>query len=160
MAYTYDDAGNLTQRQHGSLTLQDSYDDLNRLTAQTYNDSTPAVSYAYDAAVAGQMPANCAASDGPVGRLASVGNSVSTSYYFYNKLGFARCYRQSTGGTPYDSRYDTTPQGSWNQVVFPSGRTVNTTFNDRGLPTGVGSYATGATYWPHGGLNQVNLGNS
>jgi RHS repeat-associated protein len=44
-------------------------------------------------------------------------------------------------------------------VVYPSGRSVNMTFNDRGLPTAAGTYATGASYWPHGALKQVNLGN-
>ena len=160
IGYSFDDAGNLIQRQHGSLMVQNGYDDLNRLISQTYNDSTPPVTYTYDTAASAQMPAGCAAFDGATGRLASVGNSVSTSYYFYNKLGLPQCYRQSTANVPYDSWYKTTPQGDWNQVVYPSGRTLNLTFNDRGLPTSVGSYATGATYWPHGGLNQVNLGNT
>lgn len=160
ITYTYDAVGNLIQRQHGSLTVQNTYDDLDRIITQTYSgDSTPAVSYTYDTPVSAQKPNNCAIFDGPIGRLSKVDNTVSTSYYFYNRLGYPQCYRQSTGSTAYDSTYSTTPQGVWNQVVYPSGRTVTTTFNDRGLPTSVGAYATQITYWPHGALNQVVLGN-
>ena len=96
----------------------------------------------------------------PVGRLASVGNSASTSYYFYNKLGYPQCSRQKTSGTPYDFTYNTTPQGEWSQIVYPSKRSVDLTFNDRGMPDSVGNYASSVTYWPHGGLNQITFGNS
>jgi RHS repeat-associated protein len=171
--YTYDVAGNLNRRKQGSAVVcfgtrqaddtcqHDGYDDLNRLLKKTYNDATLEVDYSYDTA-SSQVPAGCTA-DGAIGRLASVGNSISTSYYSYNKLGFTQCNRQLTGTIAYDFQYTTSPQGEWKTIVYPSGRTASISLNDRGLPTAVDSairsYATGVSYWPHGGLRQLVLGN-
>jgi hypothetical protein len=94
------------------------------------------------------------------GRLSSVSNSVSTRYYFYNKLGQTQCSRQSVSGASYDFAYTTTPQGEWRNEVYPSGRAVARLFNARVLPMSVGNYATSIMYWPHGAVNQLTLGNS
>lgn len=170
--YQYDDAGNLLRRQQGSVVIcygtrnadntcaADGYDDLNRLKKKRYSDDTPAVDYAYDTAASGSKPANCTVLDGPIGRLASVGNSVSTNYYFYNKLGYAQCNRQATKEISYDFLYSTTPQGEWGKMTYPSGRTVGATLNDRGLPSALGIYASSVTYWPHGALRQLTLANA
>jgi RHS repeat-associated protein len=169
--YQYDNAGNVTRKQQGAVVTcygtrnadntcqQDGYDDLNRLKKKTYSDATPQVDYAYDAADANNRPADCAAFDGPIGRLASVKNATSINYYFYNKLGYPQCNRQTTSGTPYDLSYTTTPQGEWRQIVYPSKRSVTMNFNDRGMPSSVGNYANSVTYWPHGGLRQLSLVN-
>lgn len=58
-----------------------------------------------------------------------------------------------------DSRYTTTSQGAWSTVVYPSGRSVATTFNARGQAETVGSYVSLASYWPDGSLKQATLGN-
>jgi RHS repeat-associated protein len=170
--YQYDDAGNLKRRKQGSVvtcfgtrnandTCQaDGYDDLNRIQKRTYNDGTPEVDYTYDAAITTAKPTGCAADDGKIGRLASVGNSISTDYYFYNKLGYPQCSRQQTGSAAFDFLYQTTPQGEWTQIKYPSTRTVNVTLNRLGQPSAVGSYASGVTYWAHGGMKSLPLGNT
>jgi hypothetical protein len=81
------------------------------------------------------------------------------AYYFYNKRGQTQCSRQKVGSAGYDFAYTTTPQGDWRNVVYPSGRAVTTQFNGRGLPLSVGNYATSVTYWPHGAVKQLTLGN-
>src|SRR5512143_1870265 len=43
---------------------------------------------------------------------------------------------------------------------YPSGRSVAYTQDDAGRVTAVGSYASGIQYAPHGGLAQLQLGNS
>jgi YD repeat-containing protein len=157
--YTYDANGNLSTRTDARLTATLTYDDLNRPLTRSYSDSTPPVQYVYDQADTAHKPDNCVASDGAVGRLASAGNSVSTNYYYYDKLGHFGCHRQATGTAHYDFHYQVTPQGEFQQIVYPSTRTVNTARNDRGLPVSVGSYATGIVYEAHGGLKQTTLGN-
>lgn len=100
----------------------------------------------------------------PIGQLLKVSNSVSANYNYYNKLGNIACSRQSTASTDFDFKYTPTVHGDWKEIVYPSGRVVNTSFDDAGRALTVSggpsvTYASDLEYAPHGALTQLKLGN-
>ena len=145
------------------------YDSLSRLT-EADNPESGTITYAYDTANSSNRPSNCSGDGGPKGQLASVSNSVTANYYYYNKLGQTVCSRQATASTNFDFKYTATPPGEWAQIVYPSGsagaggKTVNTSFDDAGRPVSVSggasvTYASNLLFAPHGGLTQLKFGN-
>lgn len=143
--YEYDANGNLTKKidprlvpntsTHRSITY--SYDDLGRVTARTYNDGTPNVSYSYDAA-------NVAFSKG---RLTSVSSSVSSySYGEYDPLGRVKTGTQTTDGQAYTMSYSYNRAGALISQTYPSGRIVTMNYDAAGRIAGVKNNATGIYY--------------
>ncbi len=188
--YGYDFTGNLVKRKMGTqlrcagaingtdcdaTAYASGYDDLNRITSQNYSDAnTPTATFTYDTANSANQPGSCAVNggQGPIGRLASVANSRSANYYYYDKLGYIECNRQQTdGNNPFDFTYALTPQGQRKQVVYPTGRTITGTIDNAGRLTALcgaatctSSYYAGdgsnpVTYAAHGAVAQMKLGN-
>ena len=176
IAYTYDNNGNLTERTDArGVEATYSYDALNRLTGRSYSYTgtdtavsleTTQVDYDYD---------NCGAYS--EGRLCSVtakkGTAVvsTTAYANYDALGRVGKSTQTTGNQDYTMRYGYDRAGNLISQTYPSGKVVETAYDEVGRVAGVkrqgGSWyagaAAGATgaigYEPHGGIRQFRLGN-
>ena len=174
-AYTYDNNGNLTERTDArGVEATYSYDALDRLTERSYSytgtDSsvslgTTQVDYDYD---------NCGAYS--EGRLCSVtakkGTAVvsTTAYANYDALGRVGKSTQTMGVTDYEMFYTYDRAGNLTSQTYPSGKVVETVYDEVGRVAGVKRgghwYAgedageTGAIgYEPHGGIRQFRLGN-
>ena len=178
-AYTYDNNGNLTERTDArGIEATYSYDALNRLTGRSYSYTgsdtavslgTTQVDYDYD---------NCGGTPNySEGRLCSVtakkGTAVvsKTAYANYDALGRVGKSTQKTGNQDYTMRYGYDRAGNLISQTYPSGKVVETAYDEVGRVAGVkrhgGSWyagaAAGATgaigYEPHGGIRQFRLGN-
>ena len=165
--YEYDEVGNLRRRVDPRGTQTEYfYDALNRLTSKGYSDPTPDVTYVY-----GDDPAA-----NTKGRLVSVGNGVSTySYGAFDAAGRVTASSQTTGGVTYAMpEYVYDKAGNLVSERFPSGKVVETQFDDAGRAAGVrrqgGSYYAGGDpgeagrpnvirYAAHGGVAALRLGN-
>jgi YD repeat-containing protein len=143
--YEYDASGNLTKKIDSRLipntstrrSITYSYDDLGRVTARTYNDGTPNVSYSYDAA-------NVAFSKG---RLTEVSSSVSAySTGEYDPLGRVKTGTQTTDGQAYTMSYSYNAAGALISQTYPSGRVVTTNYEGAGRIAGVKNNANGIYY--------------
>jgi RHS repeat-associated protein len=157
--YVYDGNGNLTQKVDPRVTVDYTYDDLNRLKTRSYTGvSTPAVTYTYDSPM---VPYSR-------GRLTQVSNSVSTTdYRSYDRLGRIKQSRQTTESTAYDFSYDYDLAGNRTFTTYPSGRTVKTGWDrasrvasvQQMAPVILDPFAWKAQYAPHGAIRQLQLGN-
>ena len=166
ISYSYDNNSNLTSKADArSITTSFVYDSLNRITSRSYSDSTPAVSYTYDAAGVANSK----------GRLTSVSSSVSaTNCTAYDVLGRLIAGNQVTDGQTYSMGYSYNLAGAQTSITYPSGRVVSTEYDPAGRMAGVrdqqsGAYYAGAAgtdstnrikYAAHGGVSTVKLGNN
>lgn len=172
-AYTYDHDGNeKTKTDAGGTTVTFSYDALNRLTGKSYSDSTPAVTYCYDASA--QTGACAGAPSGTGlnlnGRLTLVTSPVSsTAYGQYSSLGDALSTTQTTGGTAYPFAYTYKLASAMTGMTFPSGRKASWASdggNRVNAVTGLSAqgsaatYASSVAYASNDGVSAISLGNS
>lgn len=171
--YEYDAVGNMTKKIDSRFvpntstrrTIIYGYDSLNRVTARTYNDGTPNVTYNYDNS---QVPFGR-------GRLTSVTTSVSSySYGGYDPFGRTTAATQTTDGQPYTMSYAYNISGALASQTYPSGKVVKTNYDGAGRPAGVKNDATGIyyagadstdttnrlQYSPSGSLQLMKLGNN
>ena len=192
ITYTYDRVGNVISktdargRQTCFGTLSGSactsgYDALNRLTAKTYSDGTPPVTYAYDA-----PPPTSTATQYFLGRLASVstsGSNASNVYYTaYDPLGRITGSAQNWQSSNFAFSYTYNLAGSLLTEKYPSGRVVSTTYDAANRPAYLQGTATNPTtktttvtpyignpasspatpiqYWPHGAIYAYLRGNN
>jgi len=158
----YDAAGNLvTQTDAKSQITTYAYDALNRVTLITFHDSSKQ-EYAYDLGANG------------IGRLSSIternpANQVtSVIAYAYDQHGRATSETRTVGGVQYVLAYRYDSSGRLDQLTYPSGRTVNYTFDGLGRVSGAtttkpGNQAqtvvSGVAYHPFGGVKAYTLGN-
>lgn len=160
ISYLYDGNGNLTQKTDArGVTTGYNYDALNRPASRTYSDSTPAVTYSYDAAWIANSK----------GRLVSVSSSVSaTNYTAFDALGRTTASQQITDSQTYTLGYTYNVAGSLISEVYPSGRTISTAYDGAGRVASVSgqksgeaqkTYASAISYTPHGATAALNLGN-
>ncbi len=127
-------------------------DALNRVQKKTYSDATPAVTYTYDTV--------------KLGRLSSVGNSVSTTNYTaYDGLGRVTAGNQNTGGTAYSFGYGYNQLGL-TSMTYPSGRIVAYHYDGAGRldkaglnTVGATDYVSSVSYHPHGAPYVTTLAN-
>jgi len=160
--YVYDENGNLTTKTDArGVVTTFVYDDLNRLLTKTHSDGTLGVTYSYDTATLG------------VGRLASVTTTATTySNGSYDSSGRVKTSTQLTDGVSYTMSYDYNRAGSLTRQTYPSGRIVNTEYDNAGRISGIknggGAYYAGAApgdanaiqYSAHGAISTMKLGNS
>ena len=181
--YTYDDNGNLTAKAdaRGVVTTY-TYDRLDRLTRRSYSYAgtdtavsleTTRVDYDYD---------NCGGTpDYSEGRLCSVTawkgtNEVSKSAYAnYDALGRVGKSTQTTDNQDYTMRYGYDRAGNLISQTYPSGKVVETLYDEAGRVSGVRKkkadrtydyYAGGVgvanaiSYAAHGGIERMRLDNA
>ncbi|GAP67178.1 hypothetical protein MBSD_n2494 [Mizugakiibacter sediminis] len=159
----YDAAGNLAWTAPGTTltgttcdrssvpagtTITRSYDLRNRLTGITYPDGISDTTYSYEA-------------DGALSsaRVENGGSPVVTSYA-YNKRRFLTSETLSVPGiSSRVIRYAYDANGHLASHTYPSGRVVSYAPNALGQPKQAGSYATGVSYYPNGGIKQFTYGN-
>ena len=166
VSYQYDPSGNLLQKVDArGVTTTLSYDDLNRVAAKSYSDTTPAVSYCYDGTGTG-CPSQVLY---PVGRLTKVSCLVSTtSYDEYDAMGQVKRTTQTIGDSGYTLLYGYNLAGGMKSQTYPSGRILSTSYDQAariGSITGSKSgepnktYASNYRYSPHGAVAEMKLGN-
>jgi RHS repeat-associated protein len=162
--YIYDNAGNLLKRTDSrGITTNYVYDQLNRITSISYANEpsgTPAVAYIYDSWTVANSK----------GRLTMVtDNNVSTiNYTSFDAMGHVLASNQMTQGQTYSFSYGYNLAGALTSETYPSGRTINTSYDPANRPVSVQGtldgqgkpYASGVNYWPHGGLNSFTAGNN
>lgn len=145
ISYEYDDNGNITKKTDPRLlpntsthrTTTYSYDALDRVITRTYNDGTPNVSYTYDAAGVAFSK----------GRLTEVSSTASSySYDEYDAVGRVKTATQTTDGQDYTIGYEYNRAGAITSLTYPSGRVVNTDYDEAGRIAGVKNHATGGYY--------------
>ena len=120
---TYDAAGNLlTQTDAKSQITTYAYDALNRVTLITFHDGSKQI-YVYDQGANG------------IGRLSSItetnpANQVtSVIAYAYDQHGRVLSETRTVNSVPYALGYRYDAFGRLDQLTYPSGRTVNYTFD-------------------------------
>lgn len=151
-----------------TITTTYCYDALGRLTSKGYASSelscpmsAPAVSYAYDQGGAAAFA---------LGRITQVSDSSGSETSSYDKMGNVLSLQKTVGTTTYTTGYSYNAAGGLTQVVYPSGRVVQQSYNAVGqlcevapLTTGCGTstspYGTGYTYSAAGQVTGFNYGN-
>ena len=164
--YSYDDTSNLlTKSDPRAGTVTHSYDELHRITGTSYSgggsdfSDTPAVTYTYSTSAT----SSCKNKH----RLTAVSSNVSTmSYSCYDGLGHVTASSQQTGGTTYSFSYVYNLDDTLESVTYPSTRKLAYQYDAAGRLTAAGENTVGATdyasaisYKPHGGINNLTLGN-
>ncbi len=159
--YAYDADGNLTSKiDSRNVTTTYTYDALNRLTKKQYSDGTPTVDLAYDA------PSSTAPNG--IGRLWSVANANATTWTYYDERGNVASSAQATLGQTYATVYAYDLADSLISEAYPSGRVINTAYDQAERPSTVSgtlgvaakNYATGIAYAPHGAMRLYGFGNN
>jgi YD repeat-containing protein len=159
---TYDAAGNLlTQIDAKSQTTTYAYDALNRVTLITFHDGSKQT-YTYDQGTNG------------IGRLSSIternaANQItSVIAYAYDQHGRVTSETRTVGGLQYVLAYRYDSSGRLDQLTYPSGRTVNYSFDGLGRVGGVTTTKPGeqaqtvvssVAYHSFGGVKGYTLGN-
>ena len=116
--WTYDAAGNvLTYTTRAGQVKTSTYDNLNRLTAIDWSDSTPDVTMTYDA----------------VGRLLTMNNGVSALSYAYNDANQLTSETQNIAGAagPAVVGYSYNADGTRASLTYPDGHVVSYAYTSR-----------------------------
>jgi len=157
--YEYDPNGNLTEKTDArSIVTTYTYDELNRVTARDYSDTTPDVDYTYGTSAP------------KVGKLVKVESSVSTTEYTgFDILGRVTAHKQTTDGQSYTTGYVYNLSGALIEQTYPSGRVVKNVLDNNGdlslvqskknSAYGFFTYAKSFTYNPAGAVTSMQLGN-
>jgi len=155
---TYDAAGNLLTRTDAKGQVATySYDALNRVTAIAYTGGTaPAlnVSYQYDTGVNG------------IGHLTGITDATGTTSYSYDQHGRLASETANAYGAVYTTGYGYDAQGRLTGITYPSGRTINYTFDGQSRINSVSTTLNGTTnvlasnitYEPFGGVHSFTYG--
>src|SRR5262249_5343311 len=125
-ANTYDPAGNVATRTDakGQVTTY-AYDALNRVSSITFHDGSKHV-YGYDAGTNG------------IGRLTSINELdpaqtvIGSSAYVYDQRGRITSDTSTLNGVAYATGYRYDSFGRLDRVTYPSGRTVDYSFDSVG----------------------------
>jgi RHS repeat-associated protein len=157
-------------QQNPSVTIVTTYcyDSLGRLTSKGYASSelscpmaAPTVSYAYDQGGAAAFA---------LGRMTKVTDSSGSETYSYDKMGNILSLQKAVGTTTYTTSYNYNAGGELTQVVYPSGRVVQQSYNHVGqlcevapqttdCGTATSPFVTGYNYNAAGQFTSFNYGN-
>ncbi|HEY6251223.1 MAG TPA: RHS repeat-associated core domain-containing protein [Candidatus Angelobacter sp.] len=167
--FTYNDSGTVAQKTDPRtlpgtsthITATYAYDSLNRVQTITYNDGTPVVTYTYNAPQAANNTG---------GRLATVtvGDSTQPSQYAsdsyqYDIMGRVTKCTKVIGTSTYVISYSYNADGTIASITYPSGRTVNNSYDAIGRLSQVGTGGTNilniGSYTPAGEIANVTYGN-
>ena len=154
--YTYDAANNrLSQTDGEGSTATYTYDALNRLSSISYANSALNISYSYDAGSYGK------------GRLTGISDASGTTSLNYNHRGMLASQTTTVAGASYTLSYAYNLTNQLTQLSYPSGRTVDYSYDSTGLLSQVATTQDATTqnlasnfdYLPFGPLNQLDYGN-
>jgi RHS repeat-associated protein len=162
LGYTYDNNANVsTKTDARGVTTTYTYDGINRITVVNYSDGTPAIQRYYDGATNGK------------GRLwLSYSGTSHTANDSYDAMGRTLSQRQHfySGGS-WGAAYTTTRAydlaGNVIAQTYPSGRTVNYTYDQAGRASGFAgnlggsvtrTYASAISYDEWNGIAREQFG--
>lgn len=155
-ANTYDAAGNVLTRTDAKGQIASySYDALNRLVGISYVGSpAQAVSYQYDQGTNG------------IGHLTGLTDATGVTSYSYDQHGRLTGETHQSHGAIYTTAYGYDAQGRLSGITYPSGRTVNYSFDGMGRISQVATsfngtskvLASGIVYQPFGGVSSFTFG--
>jgi RHS repeat-associated protein len=163
--YVYDDNGNITQTTDANnVSINASYDHLNRIYFRDYSDSTPDVNFYYDGKGLGSVPAYS------LGKTTKVWSSASeTKYMSFDIFGRVLTHRQTTAYKDFDTAYTYNLGGALIEETYPSGRVVKNTVDENGdleqvqsrrnSNFGYWQYASGFSRDSSGNVTKMQLGN-
>jgi RHS repeat-associated protein len=141
--FQYNNFGLVAQRTdpRGVITTY-GYDNLNRLTAISYNvgstgvTATPGVTLTYDQGGSAAFA---------LGRLTSMTDGVGSETYTYNNLGEMTALQKVISGTTYPLSYAYNLAGELSSITYPSGRVVQQSFDTIGRLCAVGNSGSTCT---------------
>ncbi|HEX7155337.1 MAG TPA: RHS repeat-associated core domain-containing protein [Thermoanaerobaculia bacterium] len=157
-SYSYDAANNVTSTTdaNGATTTR-TYDFANRpLTSLSSRSgqSDESAAWTYDDATAGHYGR---------GRVATISDPTGSTAYRYDRRGHMRHEAKTIEATTYTTTYGYDANGNRSLIGYPSGRTVNYTFDFADRPysasSGATTYVASATYYPFGPRRTTVFGN-
>ncbi len=125
-----------------------TYDGLNRLKTVGYSDSTPGVTFNYDAGGAAAFA---------LGRLTSMVDGTGSETYSYNQLGRITNVAEVVGATNYNVGYSYNYVGETKTLTYPSGRVVTQAYDAVGRMNQISSGGTNYLTVPANGLTPAGL---
>jgi RHS repeat-associated protein len=164
MSYTYDPAGNLTSSLDANgVTVNHTYDALNRPLVTSYPHSSLNVTLSYDSP---------AVSFG-IGRRTGMTDQSGTSVYHYDRRGLPRVEERTLAGTTYATQYGFDKNGNRTQILYPTSDPLQRqgqadfTFDAADRLSSVTAKVNGATttiasnvlYKPFGPRTHIEFGN-
>jgi RHS repeat-associated protein len=160
ITYTYHDDGTLASKTDArDITVDYSYDALDRIVEKDYSDATPDVTYTYYTSGANK-----------IGRPESVSTSAATeTFNSYDALGRVTAHTQEivNNSNDYTLSYTYLLNDALATMVYPSGREVDYTLDDAGrirtVDDGTTTFAdldnALGDYDPRGRIARIELGN-
>ena len=150
ISYTWDSDGNLaTKKDARSITTTYGYDALNRLTSEAYSNGDPSVTIKYD-------ETNCLGltSCSNIGHRTSMTDGAGSDAWAYEvdkaNLRSIHQEKRTINSSPSNITKTTTYYldllGNLTQLVYPTGRTVNYTYNSASRPITAADASNGITY--------------
>jgi RHS repeat-associated protein len=145
-SFTYDEDNNLTARTDGrSVASAQTFDAVDRITAHTFTGySGEAIAYTYDSTVSGNKG---------VGRLTSVTDESGSTSRVYDNFGNITSEVRVIGSQTYTISYSYDLANRLKEIIYPSGRYVDYTYNTSG-------YLTTVTTKPSSGGTVTTLASS
>src|SRR5258708_7654511 len=120
--YTYDDAGNLTQRlDANNQTVVYVYDDINRIQTEGLFGLPASVTYSYDAGIDGK------------GRLTGIITATLTQTNIYNPLGLVSNAAKTINAINYQTSYAYDRQGNQVLITNPDLSQIQYIYNSSGM---------------------------
>jgi RHS repeat-associated protein len=150
ITYTYNaDSTVLTKKDARSITTTYAYDAIRRETGRTYSNGDPSVSITYDQAACLNLTA-CQ----NIGHRTSMTDAAGSEAWAYEvdktNLRSIHQEKRTTNSSPSNITKTTTYYldlaGNVTQLVYPTGRTVNYTFDSADRPSTAADSANGITY--------------
>jgi RHS repeat-associated protein len=160
--YEYDAAGNRTRETDARGVITDfTYDALDRVTAKSFLGASPEnVTYSYDAT---------AGDNKGVGRLTGIADPSGSTAFTYDERGNVISDARAIGGQSYTTSYAYDLADNVTQIVYPSGRIVDYSYDSLGRIAGVTTkanagaaaetVASSVAYQPFGPLKGLVYGN-
>jgi RHS repeat-associated protein len=146
ITYTYDANGNLaTKRDARSVTTTYRYDALNRETSRIYSNGDPTVTSAYD-------EANCLglAACQNIGHRTSITDAAGSAAWSYQvdatNNRSVHVEQRTTNSITKTFTYYLDLAGNVTQAIYPTGRTVNYTYDSANRPSTAIDGSNGITY--------------
>jgi RHS repeat-associated protein len=131
-----------------------TYDGVNRPLTISYSDTTPGVTFAYDAGGSAAFA---------LGRLTSISENSNSQTYTYDNLGHVKSVTQNIDAVAYPVQYTYNLLGQVATTTYPSGRVATQSYSSIGqmasLASGGTTYLNSLSYNAAGQMLGMTLGN-